>query len=135
MGRSESRLAAVDTATWFTYSQIVSATVVVTNRYERDVKRLLSADERAAMEGSIASAPEAHPVVAGTGGVRKARWGRQGKGKRGGVRAIYYFWSADDEVYLITVYAKSEKTDLTAEDRKAARLFVEAIKHEKEARR
>jgi hypothetical protein len=74
----------------------VSATVVVTNRYQRDVKRLLSADERAAMEGSIASAPEAHPVVAGTGGVRKA--------------------------------------DLSAEDRKAARLFVEAIKNEKEAR-
>ena len=69
----------------------MSATVVVTNRYQRDVKRLLSADQRAAMEGFIASAPEAHPVVAGTGGVRKA--------------------------------------DLTAEDRKAARLFVEAIKH------
>lgn len=60
------------------------------------MKRLLSADQRAAMEGSIGSAPEAHPVVAGTGGVRKA--------------------------------------DLTAEDRKVARLFVEAIKHEKEAR-
>jgi hypothetical protein len=75
------------------------------------VKRLLSAEERAAMEQSIASAPEAHPVVAGTGGVRKARWGRQGKGKRGG-----------------------EKTDLTAQDRKTARLFVEAIENEKEAR-
>jgi len=110
----------------------VSATVVVTNRYERDVKRLLSADQRAAMEGSIASAPEAHPVVAGTGGVRKARWGRQGKGKRGGVRAIYYYAPAREVVLMVTAYAKSEKEDLSHAEKECIRKSVENFKRSQE---
>lgn len=113
----------------------MQVTLFATRRYERDVSRLLTAAERAAMEQAIATAPEAYPVVPGTGGVRKVRWGRQAKGKRGGVRVIYYYWSPDNEVYLITAYAKSEKGDLTAEDRRSARLFVEVLRNEKTGRR
>ena len=74
-------------------------------------------------------------MVPGTGGVRKARWGRQGKGKRAGVRVIFYYWSPDNEVYLIAIYAKSAKADMTAEDRRAAQFFVEVLKNEKPGRR
>lgn len=110
-------------------------TLFATRRYQRDVSRLLVAAERAAVEQAVGTAPEAHPVVPGTGGVRKARWGRRGKGKRSGVRVIYYYWSPDSEVYLLTVYAKSEKVDMTVEDRRAARFFVEVLKNEKTGRR
>jgi hypothetical protein len=66
----------------------MKAAVFATKQYEREAKRLLTELEIAAMEASIAADPEAHPVVPGTGGVRKARWSRQGKGRSGGVRLI-----------------------------------------------
>ena len=61
------------------------AAVFATKQYEREAKRPLTEAEIEAMETSIAADPEAHPIVIGTGGVRKARWRRQGKGKSGGV--------------------------------------------------
>jgi hypothetical protein len=84
--------------------------------------------ERSAMELAMATDPEAHPVVPGTGGVRKARWGRQGKGKSGGVRVIYYYWVSATAVYLLWVYSKNEQSNMTAAERKAAKKFVEALK-------
>jgi mRNA-degrading endonuclease RelE of RelBE toxin-antitoxin system len=68
------------------------ATVFATSRYERDAKRLLTQQERSMLRDAIASNPERHPVIPGTGGVRKARWSRRDKGKSGGVRVIYYHW-------------------------------------------
>lgn len=104
------------------------ATVIAGKRYERDAKRLLTEQERAALREAIASNPGVHPVIRGTGGVRKARWSRQGKGKSGGVRVIYYYWTWDDEVYLLYIYAKSEQADMSAADRKAVKAFVEGLK-------
>jgi mRNA-degrading endonuclease RelE of RelBE toxin-antitoxin system len=111
------------------------ATVIATNRYERDAKRLLTVQERAALRDAIASNPELHPVIPNTGGVRKARWGRQGKGKSGGVRVIYYYWISDDEVYLLNIYAKNEQADMSTADRKAVKTFVEGLKRAKEEKK
>ena len=58
--------------------KVVRTRVFATSRYEREAKRLLSKAEIASMESAIAADPESHPVVPGTGGVRKARWGREG---------------------------------------------------------
>ena len=99
----------------------VRARVFATSRYERVARRLLADAEIAAMESAIAADPEAHPVVPGAGGIRKARWGREGKGKSGGVRVIYYYWLRDGEIYMLSIYAKSERADMNAADRKAAR--------------
>ena len=74
--------------------------------------------EIAKLEESICSRPEAHPVISGTGGVRKARWARSGMGKRGGVRAVYYFLARADFVYMLDIYAKNEKSDLTTADKR-----------------
>ena len=114
--------------------------VLATSRYEREVRRLLTESEQAAMQLAIAADPEAHPIVPGTGGVRKARWTRQGRGKSGGVRVIYYYWRVaeemtmqvlDPEVYLLSMYAKSDQSDMTAADRKAAKKFVVGLKDAK----
>ena len=65
------------------------------------------------------------------GRIRKARWARQGGGKSGGVRTIYYYRVADSAIYLLLVYAKNEQEDLTPEQRKQAKKVVEVIEHGK----
>jgi hypothetical protein len=95
-----------------------------TASFTRRAKRLLSDLEIADLEESIALRPDAHPIVPGTGGVRKACWARQGKGKRGGLRAVYYFQVCADLVYMLDIYAKNEKSDLNAADKRELRKLV-----------
>lgn len=80
------------------------------------------------MEASIASDPEKHPVVRGTGGIRKARWERGARGKSGGVRIIYYYAPRENIVFFFAVYAKSEKEDLSASERKELKKTLDRIK-------
>jgi hypothetical protein len=98
------------------------------SRYARRVAKLLPLDEQLAMELHIAQNPEAHPVVPGAGGIRKARWGRPGQGKRGGVRTIYYFAAAVGTLYLLDVYAKNQQSDLTPDDKKELKRIVEGLR-------
>lgn len=81
------------------------------------------------MELHVAENPEIHPVVSGTGGVRKARWGRRGKGKRGGVRVIYFYRSTADMVYFLDIYSKNEKEDLTAADKRVLKEIVNYLRN------
>ena len=110
------------------YSDGVSAAVAYTTSYQKRVAKILLAEERDAMEFHVAENPETHPVIPGTGGVRKARWGRQGKGKRGGVRVVYFYRSAGDVVYFLDIYAKTEKEDLTPADKQQLKELVNRLK-------
>lgn len=78
--------------------------------------------------------PEAGDVIEGTGGLRKLRHGdpRRGKGKRGGLRVIYYWLSSGRQFWLFTLYDKDELKDLSAEEKKALKGM---LKVELEARR
>jgi hypothetical protein len=111
-----------------TYNENVSAAIAYTSVYEKRVGKILRAEERNAMELHVADSPEIHPVVAGTGGVRKARWGRQGKGKRSGVRVIYYYRSTADVVYFLDIYAKAAKEDLTPADKQQLKELVNRLR-------
>jgi len=106
----------------------LNATIVYTRAYEGRAGKLLRPEEREAMELHLAAHPEIHLVVAGTGGVRKARWGRQGKGKRGGVRVIYFYRSSADVVYLLHIYTKSEKENLTPADKNELKALVNCLR-------
>jgi len=86
--------------------------------YQRRADELLTADEQDAVIELIAYDPTCGDLIAGTGGLRKVRVGRGGSGKRGGARVIYYFYNADFPLVL-ALYAKNEKADLTARDKKA----------------
>ncbi len=110
------------------YNEKMSAAIAYTSVYAKRIEKVLRADERDAMEVHVAENPEIHPVVAGTGGVRKARWGRQGKGKRGGVRVIYFYRSAADVVYFLDIYAKAAKEDLTPVDKQQLKELVNRLK-------
>lgn len=94
-------------------SSLVS--VIETKTYLADARRLMSEEERAAVVDTVAADPEAGTVVRGTGGLRKMRIPLRGRGKRGGGRVIYWYHSESYPAVLLTVFAKSEASDLTAE--------------------
>ena len=101
--------------------------VVATLGYDRRARKLFAPTERAVAELEIALAPTAWPVIRGTGGARKARAARGGRGKSGGVRIIYFVVSRRGVIYLIDIYAKSEKEDLTDAERREIRKLVVAL--------
>ena len=101
-----------------------------TRPYERAIRKLLSEDARREMEAAIVAAPDAAPVIRGTGGIRKLRWAGSGRGKRGGIRAIYYWLAVRGAIYMLAAYAKADRDDLTATDRKTLARLVAAIESE-----
>ena len=82
--------------------------------FTKHVYDFLSEDEYLGLQGFLLQYPEAGKVVPGSGGVRKVRWGISGKGKSGGVRVIYFFKRQDDEIWLLTIYSKSEMENIPA---------------------
>jgi hypothetical protein len=89
-------------------------TFIETKLFSRLVGEYLSDDEYAALQWTLASDPVAGDLVKGTGGVRKVRWGVAGRGKRGGVRVIYYARTHLGEVWMLTIYAKNVAESIPA---------------------
>jgi hypothetical protein len=89
--------------------------------FTRYVSGYLTDDEYRELQNRLAAAPEHGDVIPGTGGFRKLRWTdpRRGKGRRGGLRVIYYYFPGEQQIWLITLYDKDEASDLTAKERQA----------------
>jgi mRNA-degrading endonuclease RelE of RelBE toxin-antitoxin system len=98
--------------------------------YDRHARKLFTPVERIKAEIEIAENPEAWPVIPGSGGARKARVARGGKGKSGGARIIYYVVVRGDMLYLIDVYAKGKKEDLSNAQRNEIRELIEELEAE-----
>lgn len=94
-------------------------TVVETPAYLSHADRLFSEEEKEAIVDQVSADPRCGVVIPGTGGIRKVRVGFGGRGKRGGARVIHLFGGDDAPVFLLAVFAKNEKADLTAAERKA----------------
>lgn len=92
--------------------------IIESRSYLADAERLMSATEREMVVDAIAAAPEAGVVIKGTSGLRKTRIPLMGRGKRGGGRVVYWYHSQGYPAVLLTVFAKNEADDLTAEQRK-----------------
>ena len=78
-------------------------------------------DEYAELQAFLADRPEAGNVIKSSGGMRKLRWAGSGRGKRGGLRVIYYWWVAKDRISMLLMYPKNEQDDLTADQLKQLR--------------
>ena len=91
---------------------------VETPVFYRRVQRYMDDDEYAELQMFLAARPEAGNIIKGSGGMRKLRWAGSGRGKRGGLRVIYYWWVAKDRISLLLVYPKNEMDDLTADQLK-----------------
>jgi hypothetical protein len=92
-------------------------TVVETPEFLSAMRKLMTEEQRTVLVDYLAYNPTAGDLIQGTGGVRKLRWGLEERGKRGGARVIYFFHSADTPLFVLTVYAKNEKADLSQKDR------------------
>jgi mRNA-degrading endonuclease RelE of RelBE toxin-antitoxin system len=103
-------------------------TVAETPTFIRQADDVWSDDEREAFIDFIARNPETGDIIKNSGGVRKVRWGGGGAGKRGGVRVIYFFFDENTPLYLLLVYAKAVRADLSPEAKKTVREFANRIK-------
>lgn len=113
----------------------VPVSVVETPEFPSATRKLMSDAERALLVDYLAHNPMAGDLVQGTGGIRKVRWALDGRGKRGGARAIYFYHDADMPLFALTAYAKNERTDLSQQDRNDFRqlttMLVDAFKRRK----
>lgn len=97
---------------------------VETEIFIRLIVEMLTDREYGALQMFLIKRPEAGDLIPGGRGLRKLRWSSAGKGKRGGVRVIYYLYLGERRVYMIYPYRKSCQEDLTAEQLKALALYV-----------
>ena len=102
-------------------------TVAETPTFSRQADKLFSKDERRQLVDYMAENPLSGDEIPGTGGVRKVRFGALGRGKRGGARVIYFYGGERVPIYALLAYSKSQKTDLSPNERRAVTALVEAI--------
>jgi hypothetical protein len=96
--------------------------------FTRYLSDYLADEEYRKLQSRLTANPELGLLIAGTGGFRKLRWrdSRRGKGRRGGLRIIYYHFLTNQQIWLMTLYGKDEASDLTANEKKALRAAIEA---------
>lgn len=106
-----------------TYVEFVEAPA-----FTRHLPKYLDDDEYHLLQIQLARNPDAGSVIPGSGGFRKVRWAdtRRGKGRRGGLRVIYYYFVQDRQIFLMTLYGKDEATDLTPKQKKVLKSAVES---------
>jgi mRNA-degrading endonuclease RelE of RelBE toxin-antitoxin system len=104
-------------------------TVAETALFMRQASDIWSDEERSTFVDFIALNPEAGDVIPDSGGVRKVRWRRQGSGKRGGVRVIYFHGGGDNPLYLLMIYAKARRDDLSPDAKRAVQALVARLKN------
>jgi len=97
---------------------LVAVVFVETSIFTRRVQQYMDDEEYGEMQAFLTLRPDAGNVIKGTGGMRKLRWAGSGRGKRGGLRVIYYWWVAKDRISMLLAYPKNEQDDLTADQLK-----------------
>ena len=105
-------------------------TIVELPEFQKRAEGLLKADEKSSIINYLASHPQSGDLMQGTGGIRKLRWSAQARGKSGGVRVIYYYHNGEIPLFLLTVFGKSEKANISkAERNELAKLTQLLLRH------
>lgn len=102
-------------------------TVAETGEFIRKAKKLLSEDERQELVSYLSAHPEVGTLMEGTGGIRKLRWARQGMGKSGGVRVIFFYYNLGMSLYALTLFGKGDKDNLTQAERNDLAKLVDVL--------
>ena len=98
--------------------------IVETPVFTKRIAEVLSDDEYRELQWALVINPEAGEVIPATEGLWKLRWSVPGKGKRGGLRIIYYWYLRDERIFMLFPYKKSERADLTKVQLKILREYV-----------
>lgn len=110
------------------YTFGVMQTIVELPEFLKRALGLLSAEEKASIINYLAFHPQAGDLMQGTGGIRKLRWSAQGKGKSGGVRVVYYYHNGTMPLFLLTVFGKGEKANLSKSERNELAKFTALLR-------
>lgn len=111
-----------------TYNKRKAMVFIETKIFTQLVKEYLSDDEYSELQQYIMKNPEVGKIIRGSGGVRKVRWAREGMGKSGGVRTIYYWAKLRDQIFMLTMYSKSEKANIDSKTLALISKELESIK-------
>ncbi len=99
--------------------------ITETSVFTRRLLELLSDEEHRKLQTALVNRPDSGALIVGSGGLRKVRWALKGRGKRGGVRVIYYWAVARQRLLMLLIYPKNERDDLMPEQLKVLRKIVE----------
>lgn len=97
---------------------------IETSLFTRYLHKYLDDDEYRQLQNFMIEQPDSGDVIQGAGGLRKLRWSLDRRGKRGGIRVIYFWQVAKEHIYLLTLYAKNEISDLSSDDKKALKMML-----------
>ena len=98
--------------------------IIETSVFTRQIQGLISDDEYAELQFALSERPELGALIRNGGGIRKVRWSAKGRGKRGGIRVIYYWYVSGDQILMLLAYAKNVQDNLTSEQMKTLRQLV-----------
>lgn len=98
-------------------SESYDISIVETKTFIKKASKILTADERSELIGLLSFSPESGDVIRGTGGVRKLRFALGNRGKSHGARVLYFFMDLNMPLFLLNIYKKSTKMDLSANER------------------
>ena len=104
--------------------------IVEVGSFAADAENILSAQEIEEMKRELACVRQLGSVIEGTGGLRKFRFGAKGKGKSGGARVLYYYGGDHMPIFLIALYPKSEKENISAAEKKAIKKLINCLVEE-----
>lgn len=111
-------------------------TIAETEPFQRKIAKLLSGEEKNDLIAYLSEHPGSGDLIQGTGGLRKLRWARGSKGKSGGVRVIYYYHGEMMPLYLLAVFGKNEKANISSGEKnilsKAVKDLVVYWRHKNE---
>lgn len=102
-------------------------TIVETHSFHKESRKLLGESEVDELKNFLAINPQAGDIIPGLRGIRKVRWQANQKGKSGGARVIYFFHNLSIPVFLLDIYAKSEKGDLSSQEKKMMNTMVDEL--------
>ena len=100
---------------------------IETPTFTRLLTELLTDDDYTALQNVLVVNPERGDIIKGSGGIRKLRHALPGRGKSGGVRVIYYWLRDDSQIFMLLIYPKSKKDDLTDQETALLREFVKEL--------
>ena len=105
--------------------------IIETPIFTKQIVSTLPDEEYCLLQSALLERPDAGKIIPGSGGLRKLRWSAEGRGKRGGMRVIYYWFTSQGTILLLFLYPKNVQGYLTPDQLKQLKKIVEEEYHER----